>query len=184
MESTFEGYIRSILKQKTGMDTVSLRRLVPHALSNPDLVELVFIFALLRNKKYHLMSLVWNTSLEPEYRAALHVLGELGSLEAFLQSQRTPLAYRRIYTDFLRAPTKEAAQQKATDKAIERLRERTLRALEASSITRYRLCADLKLNPGNVYAYLAGNTHKVSLETAQRICDYAYDALDKAGRGR
>lgn len=183
MKKTFEGYVRAQLKQKTGLETASLRRLVPLALSDPELIELVFVFAQLRNKKYHLMSLVWGTPLEREYRAALHVMGEEGSLEAFLQSKRTPVEYRRIYTDFLHHPTKEAAQKKADEKDIQRLRERTLKALEASGITRYRLCADLGLNPGNVYAYLAGNTKKVSLETAQRICNYAYEALDYATRG-
>ena len=183
MKKTLEGYVRAQLKAKTGIDTASLRRLVPLALSNPELIELVFVFAQLRNKKYHLMSLVWGTPLEREYRAALRVMSEEGSLEAFLQSKRTPVEYRRIYTDFLHHPTKEAAQKKTDEKSIERLRQRTCKALEASGITRYRLCADLRLNAGNVYAYLAGNTKKVSLETAQRICDYAYDALDRAAHG-
>ncbi len=180
MNLTFEGYVKHCLEEKTGVKTASIQRLVSLALSNNDIMELVFIFAIQRNKKYHLMSQVWNTPLEPEYRAALRVLGEEGSLEAFLQSKRTPVNYRRIYTDFLHYPTKLAAQKKAEGKDIERLRQRTVAALETAHITRYRVCTDLCLNPGNVYAYLAGNTDKVSLKTAQAICDYAYDALEKA----
>ena len=165
MNLTFEGYVKHCLEEKTGIKTASIQRLVSLALSNNDIMELVFIFAIQRNKKYHLMSQVWNTPLEPEYRAALRVLGEEGSLEVFLQSKRTPVSYRRIYTDFLHYPTKLAAQKKAEGKDIERLR--------------HRVCTDLGLNPGNIYAYLAGNTDKVSLKTAQAICDYAYDALEK-----
>ena len=180
MNLTFEGYVKHCLEEKTGVKTASIQRLVSLALSNNDIMELVFIFAIQRNKKYHLISQDWNTPLEPEYRAALRVLGEEGSLEAFLQSKRTPVSYRRIYTDFLHYPTKLAAQKKAEGKDIERLRQRTVAALKTAHITRYRVCTDLGLNPGNVYAYLAGNTDKVSLKTAQAICDYAYDALEKA----
>ena len=177
MNMTFEGYVKHLLEQKTGLKTASLRRLVPLAISDSSLIELVFIFALQRNKKYHLMSLVWGTSLEPEYRAALRVLGDEGSLEAFLQSKRTPTSYRSIYSDFLHYPTKLAAQKKAESKDIERLRQRTVAALEAAHITRYRLCTDLGLNAGNVYAYLAGNTDKVSLKTAQAIYDHTYELI-------
>lgn len=180
MHMTFEGYVKHCLKEKTGIKTASLKRLVSLALSRSDIMELVFVFAMQRNKKYHLMSLVWNTPLEPEYRAALRVLGEEGSLEAFLQSKRTPVSYRRIYTDFLHYPTKLAAQRKAEDKDIERLRQRTVTALEAAHITRYRLCTDLGLNAGNIYAYLAGNASKVSLKTAQAIYDYVYEQIAKA----
>ena len=75
MNLTFEGYVKHCLEEKTGVKTASIQRLVSLALSNNDIMELVFIFAIQRNKKYHLMSQVWNTPLEPEYRAALRVLG-------------------------------------------------------------------------------------------------------------
>ena len=179
MNMTFEGYVRHRLEEETGMKTVNLKRLVAYALANSNAMELVFVFALQRNKKYHLMSLVWGTALEPEYRAALRVLKDEGSLEAFLQSKRTPESYRRIYSDFKHYPTKLAAQKKTEGNEIELLRQRTVAALDAAHITRYRLCSDLGLNAGNVYAYLAGNTNKVSLKTAQTIYDYAYAACKK-----
>ncbi len=175
MSLSFEGYVHRALEEKTGLATTNLSRLVRCALADNSIKELVFIYAMLRNKKYHLMSLVWNTPLEEEYRAALRVLASEGSLEAFLQSKRTPITYRRIYSDFLHYPVKAAARKKDDAKQIERLRERTVRALEACNITRYRLCTNLKLNPGNVYAYLSGDVSKVSLATAQKICDYVYE---------
>ena len=53
------------------------------------------------------------------------------------------------------------------------LRPRIAKALAQKGITRYKLCKDLGLNPGNVYAYLAGDDAKVSKETARRMLDYA-----------
>lgn len=43
----------------------------------------------------------------------------------------------------------------------------------AEGNARYRMCKDLGLNPGNVYAYLAGDDAKVSKETARRMLVYA-----------
>jgi predicted transcriptional regulator len=57
------------------------------------------------------------------------------------------------------------------------MRPRIVEALARRGITRYRLCKDLGLNPGNVYAYLAGDDTKVSKETARRILGYAESGL-------
>ena len=51
--------------------------------------------------------------------------------------------------------------------------EKTVAALESAGKTRYRLCRDLGLNEGNVYAWLAGDPSKVSRATARRAWRYA-----------
>ena len=54
------------------------------------------------------------------------------------------------------------------------MRDKTVRALESSELTVYRLCKDLQLNMGNVYAYLNnGDATKVSKATARTIMNYA-----------
>ena len=50
---------------------------------------------------------------------------------------------------------------------------RIVEALARRGVTRYKLCKDLDLNPGNVYAYLAGDDAKVSKETARQMLRYA-----------
>ena len=46
MNLTFEGYVKHCLEEKTGVKTASIQRLVSLALSNNDIMELVFIFAI------------------------------------------------------------------------------------------------------------------------------------------
>ena len=54
------------------------------------------------------------------------------------------------------------------------MREKTLDAIESGGLTVYRLCKDLDLNQGNVYAYLGkGDASKVSRATARRLMEHA-----------
>ena len=54
------------------------------------------------------------------------------------------------------------------------MREKTVAALEGAGVTVYRLCADLGLNQGNVYAYLGkGDVTKVRRSTARRMLERA-----------
>ena len=59
------------------------------------------------------------------------------------------------------------------------MRDKTNSALEESDLTVYRLCKDLRMNMGNVYAYLGkGDTSKVSRAAARAIMDYATSYTD------
>ena len=61
----------------------------------------------------------------------------------------------------------------AADRRINSLmRPKITDALKGKNVTRYRLCKDLGLNLGNVYAYLAGDDTKVSKATARRMLNY------------
>ena len=54
------------------------------------------------------------------------------------------------------------------------MRKKTLDALHTNNVSIYRLCKDLGLNLGNVYAYLSkGDATKVSRDTARTIMEYA-----------
>lgn len=62
----------------------------------------------------------------------------------------------------------------AADRRINALmRPKIVEALARKGVTRYKLCKDLNLNPGNVYAYLAGDDAKASKEAARRMLRYA-----------
>lgn len=76
-------------------------------------------------------------------------------------------------------------EKPAADRRVNALmRKKTLEALEESGVTRYGLCRALRLNKGNVYAYLAGDDSKVSRKTARRIMEYVEERGAQEGAGR
>lgn len=66
-----------------------------------------------------------------------------------------------------------AATKAVVRAAVRQMAEKALDALSRAGTTRYRLCKELGLNEGNVYAWLAGGPSKVSRETARRACRFA-----------
>ena len=178
MKQQFKGYLEARLREITGLKTGSLRRLVAYALDGHlEISPELLLLALERGQYVYFMSLCWATPLEDRYRAITPVLYGVNSIEEFLASPDTPHQIKRVHQAYLESQL----DPNADDVSIERLRARTVRAIERSGITRYSVCKELKLNAGNVYAYLNGDVSKVSLETAQRICDYVYErASNKA----
>lgn len=59
------------------------------------------------------------------------------------------------------------------DHTKELMRQKVKRLQEKNGVTNYRIYTDLRLNPGNLNAWLKhGNSDKVSLETARRTLRY------------
>ena len=104
-----------------------------------------------------------------DYEVLARKLEERGSAEALLSSDDAPPRYASVLAAF-----RAQGDGLAADRRINALmRPRIAKALAEKGITRYRLCKDLGLNLGNVYAYLAGDDAKVSRETARRMLSYA-----------
>ena len=90
--------------------------------------------------------------------------------ESFAARDDIPQRYRNVYRAYRAKKDAPLADRRVS--AL--MREKTLDALKISGMTNYRLCKDLGLNMGNVYAYLGKNdTTKVSRATARRIMEYA-----------
>ena len=106
--------------------------------------------------------------MSDEFSALAKKARRYKSAERFALSAHAPERYRKV-AEAYHAPESLRA---ASIRVNQMIRERVLAALETSSVTRYRLCKDLGLNMGNVYAYLSGDPSKVSTQTAQRILDY------------
>lgn len=108
-------------------------------------------------------------------RAALDALGEEEggpvSEEVLLRSKDAlPESLRKVLASY-----EAQAGRTSNDRRLTALvREPLLALMEDKGLTGYRLCKDLCLNSGNVYAYLAnGNVKCVSKATALRMLDYA-----------
>lgn len=171
MNLTFEGFLRGYLRELSGVDTTNLRTLCSMAADDvPRLAEPLFLFALSKDKVNYLARLSRGTWMEDEY-------GELATLakgstdaEAFASQDEVPERYRNVARAY--RARKESAQ--ADRRVSSLMREKTLAAMRENGSTCYRLCKDLGLNMGNIYAYLnKGDASKVSRATARRIMEYA-----------
>jgi hypothetical protein len=170
---TFESFLLSYCNELAGIRTVSVKRLFAACVQqNSRIAEPLFVYAALVDKLPQLLNLAQGTAFDKTYSQAFAQLQNFADTCAFLQSPTCPKRFCAVYDAWL-APSDKLAANRRIAAA---LRPKILTALDAANVTRYKLCKDLNLNMGNVYAYLAGNDEKVSRQTAQRMLNYAQNA--------
>ncbi len=94
------------------------------------------------------------------------------------QSHELPEGYLKVWRSY--CSVRDAAL--ADNDTKELIHRRVLELQEKKKLTNYRLYTDLKLNPGNVNAWLKHNdSSKMSLDCARQIYKYAksYTSIDK-----
>ena len=169
MNRTLKGFLGRYCAELSGLGTGSLRKLCLAARENPRVVEPLFLFAAEQGKADYLARLSEGAWFHDDYVRLAGEVAKHGSATSFLESGEAPARYASVLDAF-----KAQGDALAADRRINGLlRPRIAGALEKAGVTRYRLCKDLGLNAGNVYAYLAGDNAKVSAETARRMLDYA-----------
>ena len=167
---TFRGFLRRYCAELAGTETSSLARLCRIASGEaPRVAEPLFLLAWEAGKLVYLLRLSEGTWMHEEYATLARFAETYPNALAFASSEDAPPRYRSVADAYGVGEDLLAADRRMT--AL--MRDKTLAALKKSGMTRYRLCEDLGLNKGNVYAYLAGDTSKVSRETARRIMEYA-----------
>lgn len=169
MNRTFKGFLQRYCRELSGLDSLSLRRLCDAAQNNARLVEPLFLLAAEQGKASYLTRLSKGAWFHDDYKRLSREVAAYGSAREFLESERAPDRYSSVLDAFLAQGDGLAADRRMNGM----LRSRITEALATGGITRYRLCKDLNLNAGNVYAYLAGDDTKVSNATARRMLDYA-----------
>ena len=86
------------------------------------------------------------------------------------QSYELPEGYRKVWRSY--CSVRDAAL--ADNDTKELIHRRVLELQQKKKLTNYRLYTDLKLNPGNVNAWLKHNdSSKMSLDCARQIYKYA-----------
>lgn len=170
MNLTFEGFLKGYCRELSGQQSLSFRKLVKQATTvEPRVAEPLFLLALAQGKAEYVLGLSEGSWMEEGYRGVLSLYGQTGSLASLCAEDKLPNRYANVWRAYRGVKEKPAADRRVN--AL--MRKRTLEALKESGVTRYGLCRDLRLNKGNVYAYLAGDDSKVSRETARRIMEYA-----------
>ncbi len=169
MRRTLKGFLEEYCRELSGLNTTSLRKLVATAEGNARLVEPLFALAAVQGKASYLARISESEWFHDDYEDLTRKLVKHGSLEALLSSDDAPVRYAAVLEAFRAQGDALAANRRINGL----MRPRIAEALIRRGITRYRMCRDLDLNPGNVYAYLAGDDAKVSKETARRMLVYA-----------
>ena len=171
MNLTFKGFLREYCRELTGLQTDDLRRLVRScAKASPAAAEAVMVFAAVQGKAAYAASLAKDTWMEDSFESFANQIGGVEDIETYLTTEAVPERYKKV----LSAYHAKKYAIKADRRVISLMREPILAALEKSGTTIYSACAQLKLNKGNVYAYLnKGDASKVSRSTARRIMEFA-----------
>lgn len=171
-ELTFKGFLAQYVKQLSKHHTNSLYKLADEASrENARLKEPLFLFALYSDKQTVLLQATKDPDLLAEYQKMV-LLYSADQMTLMLTENASvlPNAYHKVWRSF--QVQKNRGQSDDHTKELMRLKIKRLQ--ERCGVTNYRIYTDLKLNQGNVNAWLKhGAVDKVSLETARRMLRYA-----------
>ena len=155
---TFEGFLKQYVTELSGVQTASIHKLADCLQDNPRLKEPLYLHALAFDKVDLLLRYSNRYSL-----AQMLLLLENQSLEL-------PEGYLKVWRSY--CSVRDAAL--ADNDTKELIHRRVVEIQQKKHLTNYRIYADLKLNPGNVNAWLKHNdSSKMSLDCARQIYKYA-----------
>ena len=170
-ELTFKGFLTQYVKQLSKNNTNSFYRLAEEAGSdNPRLKEPLFLFALYSDKQTVLLQATKDKSLFEEYQKMVSLYSADQMTRLFEDNASVlPNEYHKVWRSF----QSQKNRGQSDDHTKELLRLKVKRLQEQCGVSNYRIYTDLKLNPGNVNAWLKhGVADKVSLDTARRTLRY------------
>ena len=170
-ELTFRGFLTQYVRQLSKADTNSIFKLVREATGdNPRLKAPLLLYALYTGKQDILLRATRNTHLYEDFSNLLNSF-DTAVMTRHLES-RSPLLpeeYHKVWKSYLSLKNKGTAD----DHTKELMRQKVLCLQAQKGVTNYRIYTDLKLNPGNLNAWLKhGYSDKVSLETARNTLRY------------
>ena len=169
-ELTFKGFLTQYVKQLSKSDTNSLYKLAAEAGSdNPRLREPLLLYALYSGKQSVLLQAAKDPELHREYQKMLEYNTEEMTQLLESASSALPAEYHKVWRSF----QSQKNRGQADDHTKELMRQKVRRLQDQCGVSNYRIYTDLKLNPGNVNAWLKhGVADKVSLDTARRTLRY------------
>lgn len=168
---TFKGFLKKYVAELAGVQTASVHKLADCMTENPRLKEPLFLYALTFNKVDLLLRHTATSAVAAEYEQ----LSNRYSLAQMLlllenQSHELPEGYLKVWRSY--CSVRDAVL--ADNDTKELIHRRVLELQKKKKLTNYRLYTDLKLNPGNVNAWLKHNdSSKMSLDCARQIYKYA-----------
>ena len=174
-ELTFRGFLTQYVRQLSEQETNSLYKLAAEAgSSNPRLRDPLLLYAVYSQKQDVLLMATKDAALYEQY-SQLVLRYTMDEMTDLLEQASPMLAaeYHKVWRSY--QSRKNRGQ--ADNHTKELMREKVKRLQEKNGVTNYRIYTDLKLNPGNLNAWLKhGDSDKVSLETARMTFRYVESA--------
>ena len=166
---TFSGFLTEYVRSLSKAGTTSVFVLAREAAGdNPRLREPLLLYALACGKKELLLRAAKRFGLESSYEPSLSVLGK-HNVEFILQKNLLPEGYQKVWRSYLAKKNSHYTD----DETKELMRSRIIRLQKERNVTNYRLYTDLKMNPGNLNAWLKhGDGNKISLDRARDVLRY------------
>ena len=169
-ELTFSGFLKRYVRELSFQDTNSVYKLSAEAVKeNPRLREPLFLYALFSDKMSVLMQACRNSELLAYYEPLLKC--SANEMTSMLSSKSDKLApeYHKVWRSYQSLKNRN----KTDNDTKELMRKKVKRLQNETGVTNYRIYTDLKLNPGNLNAWLKhGDSEKVSLDTARQTLRY------------
>ncbi|MBR5872399.1 MAG: transcriptional regulator [Oscillospiraceae bacterium] len=168
-ELTFLGFLTEYVRSLSKAGTASVFALAEEASNdNPRLREPLLLYAFASGKKDLLLRAAKRFSLEGFYEPALTVLSE-NDINTVFEKGLLPEGYKKVWRSYIAKKN----SQYTDDITKELMRNKILRLQKQRGITNYRLYTDLKMNPGNLNAWLKhGFGNKISLDSAKKVLNY------------
>ena len=170
-ELTFRGFLAQYVKSLSKYNTMNLSRLTEEAASeNPRLREPLALYVIFSEKqctylKYAESFAVLHASVEIVKRYTAKEVNEFLTMHTFELAEEYHKAWRSYQS------RKNRFSADVHTKSL--MRSKVLRLQNAKQISNYRIYTDLKLNPGNINAWLKyGAAEKISLSNARRVLEY------------
>ena len=167
---TFKGFLARYVKELSREDTFDIKLLAADAATGGYRLRApLVLYAVVSGKSARLAEALEGIDGSP---TLLEMLGCLTTenVEELLRNDELPEEYQKVWNAYqvaLKTPERDEALKDA-------IRKKVLAVQAENHCTNYRIYTDLKLNPGNVNAWLkSGNGAKISYRTAERILDYA-----------
>ena len=170
-ELTFRGFLTQYVKRLSVQETNSLYKLAAEASkSNPRLREPLLLYAVYSEKQGVLLQATKDPAMYESYRLVVSQYDADAMTTLFeTASPVLPAEYHKVWRSYL----SQKNRYQADSHTKELMRQKVKRLQEKYGITNYRIYTDLKLNPGNLNAWLKhGDGDKVSLETTRSVLRY------------
>ena len=159
-ELGFKGYLEQYLKEISVDDSLSVSRLVKKAKKNYRILDSLILYCALTNKKE-----LFNKYSKNKYLSLVNSL----TADNFLSDAYQDYSFSKIWDSY-----QHRVNVVEYDNVIKgKIRINILKIMKQKDITNYRVYTDLKLNPGNINAFLTNaDTSKASLDLVKKIYNY------------
>lgn len=169
---TFLGFLRQYVKELSGENTLSIKKLVACCDSFPKLREPLFLYTVFSGQLQTLRNALQAEPNEP-LQQLCDSFGDVVTLEMLQQKNEIlPERMYRVWTSYVSIRDRTTTENHLK----ELIRKKVLSSLSSKKVSVCRICKDLKLSQSNVSLWLNhGNPSAISYEKAEQALDY----LDK-----